>query len=190
MNDDPDSSDTDIVIDMRDAAWRLSFPGVADVVRTAARAALAAAPEAARLPRPIELSILLADDAFVRGLNRDHRGEDRPTNVLSFAAWDEAAPHSSPHGQTLLLGDIVLARETLLREALAAGAAPAAHLSHLVVHGVLHLLGYDHQLDAAAARMEALETRILADLGYPDPYSDGGTGQAGRGLRLAGTLQH
>lgn len=190
MNDDPDSSGIAIVIDLRDPAWEQLLPDVAERARRAAQAALAAAPETGLLPRPLELSILLADDAFVRDLNRDHRGQDRPTNVLSFPICDVSSPNAPPPGQPLLLGDVALARETLLREARADGKAPAAHLSHLIVHGVLHLLGYDHEKERDAEEMEALEIRVLANLGYPDPYNGGDAGQANVSLGIAGALQH
>jgi probable rRNA maturation factor len=111
----------------------------------------------------------------VRTLNRDWRGKDRPTNVLSFAALDDVSPDRPPltSGEPLLLGDIVLAFETVAAEAAAGGKPFADHLRHLLVHGLLHLLGYDHETDEEEAqRMEALETRILAGFGIPDPYVD------------------
>ncbi|WP_349361463.1 rRNA maturation RNase YbeY [Stappia sp.] len=114
-----------------------------------------------------ELSVVLADDARVRELNRDWRGKDTPTNVLSFPGGDEDEP---PYGP--LLGDLVLARETVAREADAMGICFFDHLTHLVVHGFLHLFGYDHQIDDEAEDMEALERRILARLGIADPYVD------------------
>jgi probable rRNA maturation factor len=114
-----------------------------------------------------ELSIVLLDDAGQQKLNRKWRGIDKPTNVLSF-------PQIEPFGPVAgLLGDIVLARETLEREAAALEITFAHHFTHLVVHGFLHILGYDHLEDAEAAQMESLETRILAPLGVPDPYQEG-----------------
>ena len=101
-------------------------------------------------------------------LNSDWRGIDRPTNVLAFPGWDPDAP--LPAEAPLLLGDVVLARETVAREAKEQGKTVTDHLGHLVVHGVLHLLGYDHAIDAEAAVMETLETAILAELGVADPY--------------------
>lgn len=113
-----------------------------------------------------ELSIVLTDDAEQRGLNRDWRGIDKPTNVLSF-------PQIEPFGPvTGILGDITLARETLEREAAALGASFRDHFTHLVVHGFLHILGYDHVEDADALVMEGLETQILQSLGIADPYAD------------------
>ena len=112
-----------------------------------------------------ELSIVLTDDAEQQGLNRDWRGIDKPTNVLSF-------PQIEPFGPvTGILGDIVLARETLEREAVELGKPFNDHYTHLVVHGFLHILGYDHIDEAEALVMEGLETKILATLGIPDPYN-------------------
>lgn len=119
---------------------------------------------------PLEISVVLADDVTVQGLNRDWRGKDKPTNVLSFAALDDDdAPR--PPGAPLLLGDIILAFETCRAEADEQGKPLADHLSHLVVHGVLHLLGYDHEEDEAEAEeMERLEAAILARFDIADPY--------------------
>jgi probable rRNA maturation factor len=114
------------------------------------------------------LSLVLADDATLRALNRRWRAQDKPTNVLSFAAQGEETPPDAP----LLLGDVVLAFETVAREAAAQGKPLGDHLRHLVVHGVLHLLGHDHERREEAALMEALETRILAGLGVADPYRE------------------
>ena len=107
----------------------------------------------------------MTDDAEQQGLNRDWRGIDKPTNVLSF-------PQIEPFGPvTGILGDIVLARETLEREAVELGKPFNDHYTHLVVHGFLHILGYDHIDEAEALVMEGLETKILATLGIPDPYN-------------------
>ena len=108
---------------------------------------------------------MLADDAFVQHLNKTWRGKDQPTNVLSFPAGENTA--GIDH-----LGDIVLALETITREAREQDKKPADHLTHLVVHGMLHLLGYDHEDDDEAEEMEALERRILAGLGIADPYAE------------------
>jgi len=110
---------------------------------------------------------VLSDDAEQRQLNKQWRGIDKSTNVLSFP---QLAPFAPVVG---LVGDIILARETLEREAAEMGIAFQAHFTHLVVHGFLHLLGYDHVEDSEAERMESLETRILATLGIADPYADG-----------------
>lgn len=110
-------------------------------------------------------TLALADDALVRDLNRRFRGKDRPTNVLSFPSGEPPAPGG-------MLGDIVLARETVEREAALDGKPFDHHLIHLVIHGMLHLLGYDHESDEEAEAMERLETAVLADLGIPDPYAE------------------
>ncbi len=112
-----------------------------------------------------ELSIVLLDDAEQRELNRQWRQIDKPTNVLSFP---QIEPFSPVVG---ILGDITLARETLEREALELGKSFTDHYTHLVVHGFLHILGYDHIEDDEALVMEGLETQILATLGIDDPYN-------------------
>lgn len=120
----------------------------------------------AKVKGAAELSIVLTDDAEQQELNRDWRGKDSPTNVLSF-------PQIEPFGPVIgILGDIILARETLDREAIELGKPFEEHFTHLVVHGFLHILGYDHIEDDEALVMEGLETRILATLGIPDPYED------------------
>ena len=117
----------------------------------------------------VEVSVKLTDDAEVQSLNARYRGQNKPTNVLSFPA-DMDGPH--PPDSPVFLGDIVLAYETLLREADETGKNPTDHLTHLVIHGLLHLMGYDHEQDVDAHRMEGLETRILKDLDIPDPYEN------------------
>jgi probable rRNA maturation factor len=117
---------------------------------------------------------MLTDDAEQRELNRTYRGIDAATNVLAFALSDFAGGPASaaPAGSPVLLGDVVLAFETVAREAAEQHKTLAGHLSHLVVHGVLHLLGFDHRNDAEAEAMEGLEVEILKILGVPDPYRD------------------
>jgi probable rRNA maturation factor len=130
------------------------------------RAAQAAAAEAPALPAgDYELTILLTDDEEMRALNRTWRDKDAPTNVLSFPASDTL---SGPG----LLGDIALAYETIREEARDRDIALTDHVAHLVVHGVLHLLGFDHADDRQAERMETLERKALASLGIADPYAD------------------
>ena len=130
----------------------------------AVRAALAQSK--AKITGAAELSIVLTDDAEQQVLNRDWRGIDKSTNVLSF-------PQIEPFGAVSgLLGDIILARETLVREADEQGVSFEDHFTHLVVHGFLHLLGYDHMDDDEALAMEGLETQILASLGVADPYAE------------------
>lgn len=113
-----------------------------------------------------EVSIVLTDDSAIAKLNRDWRGIDKPTNVLSFPASGQKAV-----GGMRLLGDIVIAYETLERECEDENRLFLHHLTHLTVHGFLHLIGYDHQTDAQAEEMEGLESRIMTRLNMPDPYS-------------------
>jgi probable rRNA maturation factor len=113
-----------------------------------------------------ELSLLFTDDAHVRRLNAGWRGKDKPTNVLSFPAF----PHGRRGAVPPMLGDIVLSAETVAAEARAEGKPLDHHIVHLIVHGVLHLIGYDHETDAEAEEMEETERRILAGLDIPDPY--------------------
>ncbi len=121
-----------------------------------------------------EVSVFLCDDRAIQDLNRDWRGQDKPTNVLSF-------PTPGPLGQRRMLGDIAVAWETTRREAADEGKAIGDHLTHLLVHGLLHLVGFDHEDDAQALAMEQLETTILARLGVADPYRDPGVREsAGR----------
>lgn len=126
----------------------------------------------ARLAPPLadgaEVSLVFTDDAHMRALNRRHRGKDSSTNVLSFPQ-----PRAASGGFGPILGDIVLAAETVAAEAKAAGLALEAYVTHLIVHGFLHLLGYDHETDGEADVMEGHETAILADLGIADPYAGG-----------------
>jgi probable rRNA maturation factor len=120
-----------------------------------------------------EISVLLTDDASMQAINRDHRGQDKPTNVLSFPGLEAADIQKTDGTVPFLLGDLVFAQETVEREALAADLSVHHHMVHLIVHGFLHLLGYDHELDSEAEAMEALETRILAKLDIADPYRTG-----------------
>ena len=140
-----------IDIEAEDDAWSGDVPDVEGVVRRAAE----------QVAPPGDVVILLTDDETVRDLNGRFRGKDRPTNVLSFPAPENAQPH---------LGDIVLAHGVCAAEARAQGKPFADHLSHLVIHGILHLMGHDHEADDEAEAMEAQERTLLAALGIPDPY--------------------
>ena len=117
--------------------------------------------------QPVEISLLFANDARVRPLNRDWRATDKPTNVLSFPSAVLTPGDILPS----VLGDIILAYETVALEAAEEAKPFENHVAHLLLHGFLHLLGYDHQTDASAEIMEGLETRILAMLAIPDPYA-------------------
>ncbi|PHP69035.1 rRNA maturation RNase YbeY [Zhengella mangrovi] len=121
-----------------------------------------------------ELSLVFTDDEAARALNAEWRGQDKPTNVLSFPAFDLAPGDPLPP----VLGDIVLARETVEREAALDNKPFDHHLTHLVIHGFLHLLGYDHLDEDEAEAMESLETAILEDLGISDPYGEPDAGSA------------
>jgi probable rRNA maturation factor len=133
------------------------------------RAVAAAAETADADTGAAELAVMLTDDAGIRTLNKNWRGIDKPTNVLSFPALQPTAPPGDDDPPRML-GDIAIAYETLRREADAEAKPFDHHLSHLVVHGFLHLIGYDHETDAEAEAMEVLERDVLAQLGIPDPY--------------------
>jgi probable rRNA maturation factor len=160
---------------LADPRWRESLPRVRALARRAALAAIAAARADARRPHPMprrcELTVVLADDATMKPLNKRWRGKNRPTNVLSFPSGELEGTPLVRRGAPLQLGDVILARETVEREAAAQGKPLAHHLLHLAAHGTLHLLGYDHETGPAdAERMEALERALLAGLRVPDPY--------------------
>lgn len=149
-----------------DEAWD-DLPERELVARRAAEAVEALVPA---VPEAAEVSILFTGNDQVAALNREWREKAGPTNVLSFPA--AASPGSFP-GIPRLLGDIVLAHGVVNAEAQAQGKALASHVSHLIVHGMLHLLGHDHDHDEAAEAMQALETAAQRRLGYPDPYEAG-----------------
>ncbi|WP_041793665.1 rRNA maturation RNase YbeY [Pararhodospirillum photometricum] len=160
-------------LQVEDSAWGEAVPDVPVLLTRAIRAALLGGdPAGLDLAEgtPLDLSVVLCDDARIQALNREWRDKDAPTNVLSFAALDAEEPLPPP-GAVVLLGDVVIARETVLREALDQGIPVADHVFHLAVHGVLHLLGYDHQEDEEAVEMEGLETAILAEHGIQDPHA-------------------
>ena len=143
------------------------------LVRKAAEAAVAesAFPQLAESGRAVELSVRLTSDEDVRALNAHWRGKDKPTNVLSFPMSEQyELEQADEHGPELMLGDIVLARGVSEREAAEKEIPFERHASHLLVHGTLHLLGYDHGDDRDAADMESREVRALARLGIDDPY--------------------
>ena len=165
MNPDPDPDPRRaLVIDVAIpcAKWRRALPDAEKRTKEAARAALTGS---GKKRGDAELSLVLSDDAAVAALNERWRGRVGPTNVLAFASEERPLP-----GAPILLGDVILAYETVKREAREQGKTLADHTRHLIVHGVLHLLGYDHDAAGPAKRMESLETRILATLGVPDPY--------------------
>ncbi|MBD0272158.1 MAG: rRNA maturation RNase YbeY [Acetobacteraceae bacterium] len=142
---------------LQDAGWRRLLPRAEALARRAARAALRDTGASGTL------TVLLTDDRALRRLNGEHRGKDKPTNVLSF-----------PGGVTGHLGDIALALGTVRREAEAAGKRPTAHFAHLVAHGALHLLGHDHLSAGEARRMERAEARAMRRLRLPNPWKPPG----------------
>ena len=155
-------------IGVKHYSWRQREPDFAKISR---RAALLALATAAPGLKAAELSVVLTDDEVVQELNRDYRGKDKPTNVLSFpqvtAGMLKAAARD---GDMVHLGDIVMAYQTVSREAKAQKKSFRGHYLHLLVHGVLHLLGHDHEVEKDAKKMEKLEVQIMAALGYDDPY--------------------
>jgi probable rRNA maturation factor len=155
-----------------DGEWDSSTPW-SPLARKAAQAAIAesAFPDLAMSGRPVEMSVRLTSDERVRELNAHWRGKDRPTNVLSFPmAEDYELRDENVSEKELLLGDIVLAHGVCALEAAEKGIPFEDHAAHLIVHGTLHLLGYDHQADADAADMESREVRALARIGLANPY--------------------
>jgi len=157
-----DRFETEVV--RRSPEWKAA--PITDVaLALAAEAAFAAAPPSDA--EAYELTVVLSDDKEVRDLNRTWRGKDTPTNVLSFPAGEQP-------GAPRQLGELVLAFETVAREADAQGLALSEHISHLVVHGVLHLLGFDHASEDDAEKMESTERQVLASLGIADPYAEKG----------------
>jgi probable rRNA maturation factor len=146
-------------VDLEDTAWTTALPDAEALVLEAADATLASEGAVGE-----GVTLLLTDDKTIRDLNRRFRQRDQPTNVLSFPA---------PQNPERFLGDIALAYGVCAREALEQGKPLKHHLQHLVAHGVLHLLGYDHVSDAQAEEMENLERAVLAGLGIPDPYLAG-----------------
>lgn len=142
-----------IEVEIDEPAWSKALPDVAAVVEMAASLALGDVEG--------DVVVLLADDAHVQQINAQFRERNRPTNVLSFPAPESARPH---------LGDLIMAHGVCAAEATEQGKSLSDHLSHLTIHGVLHLLGHDHEIDDEAETMEAEERRLLASLGIADPY--------------------
>ena len=161
----------DIDIDA-DPEWD-SSTGWESLVRSAAEAAIAesAFPQLAQSSRAVELSVRLTGDETVRALNAEWRGKDKPTNVLSFPQAEASdLSGSASEGPELMLGDLVLARGVCESEAEEKHIPLESHAAHLIVHGTLHLLGYDHEDESSADEMESREVRALARLGIADPY--------------------
>jgi len=160
-----------IDINISEPEWKDSFLDVDEVARRAMTMTL----KMAMLPRvldgrQIEASIVLANDDLTQVLNREYRGKDKPTNVLSFAALEagDPAPPDGPYP----IGDIILAYQTIDRESKEQGKFFKDHFTHMIVHGTLHLLGYDHETEDEANIMESLEIRILEKMNIQNPYMD------------------
>jgi probable rRNA maturation factor len=163
---------SEIDVTISEPEWKASHLDVETIARTAMTYTL----EMAVLPkmlrdRALEVSIVLANDDLIQVLNRTYRNMDKPTNVLSFAAIDADSP--VPKGEPYPLGDIILSYQTLDREAKEQDKFFKDHFTHMIVHGTLHLLGYDHQDDDEATNMETLEIRILQKMNIQNPYMDG-----------------
>ena len=159
----------DIQVSVEDAGWpdEAVLEAVTSRILSAAADYLARNEEQPFPDHPIEVSLVFTSDDDIREINAEWRKQDKPTNVLSFPAWP-IVPGDVPGP---MLGDIVIARETVAREAEALEKTFDDHLAHLLVHGFLHLFGYDHMTTEEAEEMEGLETRILASLGLSDPYA-------------------
>jgi probable rRNA maturation factor len=161
----------DIDVNVMETEWNSSFLDVSAVAETAMEKTL----NMAMLPkilqgRTLEASVLLANDDLIQTLNREYRGKDKPTNVLSFASLDSPDPVAKD--APFPLGDIVLSYQTIDQEARDQGKFFKDHFIHMVVHGTLHLLGYDHETEDEANIMEALEIRILEKMNVQNPYLD------------------
>lgn len=162
-------------VDAASKKWARAFPKMnAKIEQAAAIAFTMAKKPAAFKKRSFDITITLTSDATIRKLNRDYRGKDKPTNVLSFPQLDLSSKQKfvAIPGVPIPLGDVVLAFETVKRECKGQDKNIENHTLHLVVHGVLHLLGYDHMNSKDATAMENLERNILDAMGYTDPYAD------------------
>ena len=152
-----------VSVDVEDSSWQ-ALPELEALTREAVVAALSE-----ELPQqsPVEVALLFTGDAAIAEINSEWRGQNKPTNVLSFPAPEDMP---LPEGENRPLGDIVLAFGVISREAREQGKSLRDHTAHLIVHGVLHLLGYDHETDAEAEDMEHREVQILKGMGISDPY--------------------
>ena len=172
QTDDDMFADTGVesAVRIADSRWPM-FLGVADdaAVGRLLQPLISATLAAGGWRGAAELAVVLTDDTTVRALNRTYRGVDTSTNVLSFALDEIGGPTSAG---PVALGDVLLAFETVALEAAKRGLSPSHHLCHLVTHGILHLIGYDHKEEAEAESMERLEARVLAAFGIADPYRD------------------
>lgn len=157
-----------VIISCETPLWEETLPEYDDLITKTIEIVLGRC----KLNRSSEVSVVLTDDQEMKKLNALHRNQDKPTNVLSFPSFDDLdEDHSIDAPHPILLGDLVFAYETILREAQEQEKPFANHLTHLVVHGTLHLLGFDHEGNEEAEEMEALEVEILEKLSIPNPYN-------------------
>jgi probable rRNA maturation factor len=166
MPEDIISGDGNVPVDIDISVEAGNWADEASLTRLVDRAVAAAFAETGVAGRS-ELSVVFSDDSHIQKLNAGWRGKDKPTNVLSFPAFPLVQGGPLPP----MLGDIVLAAETVAREAALEDKPVENHITHLVIHGLLHLLGYDHETDTEAEAMEAIERAALARLAIPDPYA-------------------
>jgi probable rRNA maturation factor len=155
-----------LALEIEDPRWLPALPNVAELIEKAVGLALA---DIEHDSRTIEVGVRLVDDGTIQALNRDWRGRDKPTNVLSFPMGDPG-PVTDPDFPWLI-GDIVMSFDTVLAESVRDGKALDHHVVHLAIHATLHLIGHDHEDEAEATAMEAAEVKLLAGLGIPDPYA-------------------
>ncbi len=161
-----------------DEQWRIELPNLEEISQNVVNLVLENSLRNLKASQDVEVSITLMNDAEIRELNDDHRDEDKATNVLSFPTYepgelDSVSDINIPAGMPLILGDIIVALETTLREAELENKKLHDHFCHLVMHGCLHLLGFDHEDDGEAEEMETLETQLLQELGIANPYKSG-----------------
>ena len=168
-------SSVEVDVSMQDDRWLDMVPHLSGRAIETAREALAHGMPTDGFANDVEVSILFTDDASIHLLNRDYRQKDKPTNVLSFAHFDkdffEVPMSSLPPQMPMLLGDVILAYDTVVKEASDQNKNLDHHIMHLITHGVLHLLGLDHHIEEEAETMEALEVEILKQLGVSNPYA-------------------
>ena len=160
-----------IDINIEEENWVKLLPEANDIIKHASIATLCET-KIIKQVQSIEISVLLTNDEFIQKLNCDYRNQDKPTNVLSFPLENFTAGEYADLSGDMVIGDMIFALETILSESEEQGKYPVHHLAHLAVHSLLHLIGYDHETDEEAQRMEALETKVLAGLGIADPYQE------------------
>lgn len=158
-----------IEINIEEEKWLSTLPSVEEIIKKATIIALHES-GVTQSTKSIEVSVLLTNDKFIKNLNRDYLNKDKATNVLSFPLEDFSAGKYEDIGEDIAIGDIIFALETILKEALEQNKSLENHLTHLAIHGALHLLGFDHDDDGDAQIMEALEIKILNKMAIENPY--------------------